>query len=528
MSRLKGTMFVFVIVGLAVIAAPVHAQRGPLDGLDAYIRKSMADWQVPGLAIAVVKDDKVVFIKGYGVREVGKPAPVDENTVFPLSSMTKAFTAAAVAILVDEGKLSWDDPVIKYLPWLQLPDPWVTRQLTIRDLLSHRVGEEWGGPSEALWVITSFPSQELLRRVRYLEPGGDRFRSRWRYRNHNYLAAGEVVAAVSRMSWDDFVKSRILEPLGMMSATTKYSDLWEATDIPPCYECELAGRTVSIENARVPNIVMEHLLRDSGPQPIPWRPLANIAPAGSISANVEAVAKWVRLQLGKGVYEGRRLLSTKAIEEMHTGQVILPPGLGPGLGPGFGHFRAYGFGWYLVDYHGRKVVVHGGGFSTYIAMMPEENLGVAVLANMPNDLRGALAFRVFDAYLGLPERDWSAESLSRRKADTERRQAQEQKIAATQIPGTKPSLPLERYVGAYVHSAFGEVKMTQEKGGLVLRLVGGKTGDLGHWHYDVFRIYWRGPDGIREFASFAVNPAGRVDELKMELFGVFKRVPDNP
>ena len=523
----------FLLISL-LIPSPVHAQHDPLQGLDAYIRQSMATWQVPGLAIAIVKDDKVVFIKGYGVREVGKPAPVDENTVFPLSSLTKAFTAAAVGILVDEGKLSWDDPVVKHLPWFQLPDPWVTRRVTLRDMLGHRVGGDLGNTWMA--YATTIDRREILRRLRYLEAVEPRFRSRSSYRNISFVAVGEVVEAVSGMSWEDFVRMRILEPLGMQSATTSNRELWDPENLQPCWLCEPPSPSVGFEDAQVQNIVLTNVLSEAGPRPIPWMGLGS-SPSGSMSANLNDVAKWMRMQLAEGVYAGKRIVSAQSIEEMHTPQIPIQYDPYP-LGPESGHFWAYGLGWSLTDYRARKVVMKGGGFDTFIAMMPEENLGVVVLTNlmggrpMANYLRVALPFRVFDAYLGVPKRDWSAELLAKAKADRERREAQEEKLKAQRIAGTQPSLPLEKYLGTYTHPAFGEVKITKENSSLVLRFHGGGgSGELEHWHYDVFLLTWKGLP-LQDFVVFAIDPAGRVQELRIvfppEPPAIFQRLSGSP
>src|SRR2546426_3367735 len=241
---------------LSLLPASARAQRNPLDGLDAYIQKGMAEWQVPGLSIAVVRNDSVVYLKGFGVREAGKPAKVDPETVFALSSNGKAFTAAAVGVLVDEGKLSWDAPVTKYLPSFELPDPWVTRQATIRDLLAHRIAGDLGSASGFLWSMTALKREEIIQRLRYLDVGAPRFRQGFQYNNPNIMAAGLVVAAVSGIGWDDFMKTRVLAPREVTSATTSVLDLWDAADVAPCYYCELAGRTVGYERAKIPNIVM--------------------------------------------------------------------------------------------------------------------------------------------------------------------------------------------------------------------------------------------------------------------------------
>jgi len=547
---------IFFVLGVGSVAAyaqqpapvelehPKAANAGQgqsLEGLDAYIRNAMAEWQIPGLAIAVVKDDQVVFLKTYGVREVGKEAPVDEETVFPLASMTKAFTAAAVGVLVDEGTLSWDDPVIKHLPGFQLPDPWVTRHVTLRDLLAHRVGGDLGRPLWILELATTLDSDELLRRLRHLQPGEPRFRSRWAYRNTGFAVAGEVIEAVSGMSWAEFVQARLLRPLGMTSATTSAVELWDPDDLLACWFCDLPARTVSYEDARVENIVMPHVLAGGNPRSVPWHGRGS-APSGSINANIQDVAKWIRLQLAEGLYEGERFLSAAVVEEMHAPQIPIRRDVYP-LGPGSGHFWAYGLGWFLTDYGARKVVLHGGGDHSFIAMMPEEKLGVAVLTNLrgdagsrANNLRVALPFWIFDTYLGAPQRDWSADFLAKAQADRIRLQESVERQEAQQERGTRLSLPLERYVGAYSHAGLGEVRVAHDGDRLVLQFPGGGGGDLEHWgQYGFFMLTWKGNHGIQDFVTFAIDPRGRVEELRIRIpnaptgHAVFRRVAgDSP
>jgi CubicO group peptidase (beta-lactamase class C family) len=387
-------------------------QSDPLDGLDAYIQESMTDWQVPGLAIAIVKDDSVVFIRGYGVREVRKDAPVDAHTVFAIGSTTKAFTAAAVAMLVDEGTVSWEDPVVKHLPWFQLPDPWVTRQVTVRDLLAHRVAGDVGRSTGRLYYWpTSLNSEEVLRRLHFLEIGSPRFRSGFVYCNECYMAAGEIVAAVSQMSWEEFVKARIFGPLQMSSAAASAYELWDAENVRPCWVCVLGTRTVGIEDARAENIVMPHVSSDGEPRPIEWMAGGAGGPAGGLSASAADLAKWMRLLLAKGVYQEERLLSETVVNDMFSAQVIRhPPAwyfpMQYRAGDVAGHFWAYGFGWLLTDYRGEKLVMHGGGVpgqASFITLMPGQHLGIAVLTNKDAALAWALPFRVLDAYLAAPE-----------------------------------------------------------------------------------------------------------------------------
>ncbi|MGH9913667.1 MAG: serine hydrolase domain-containing protein, partial [Pyrinomonadaceae bacterium] len=294
-SRAK--FWLLAVFFAALASLPVsYAQESPLNGFDDYVRKAMKEWEVPGLAIAVVKDDKVVFSKTYGVRKLGDPTPVDERTMFAIASCTKAFTAAALAMLVDEGKLKWDDPVIKHMPDFQLYDPWMTREITVRDLLTHRSG--LAGP-EPLWYSFGLEREEILRRLRYEKPVTS-MRTRFSYNNPLFMAAGQLIPRLTGQSYDDFVRQRIFEPLGMTSSNMSITALKGSDNISTPY-AKLDGKI----------------------QPVEWHSVDNMAPAGSINSNLKDLVQWLRLQLNGGTFNGRQLISPGAYQEMHRSQIII-------------------------------------------------------------------------------------------------------------------------------------------------------------------------------------------------------------
>ncbi len=529
MNRL-GLTFIAVAL-LASFPGRASGQApGPLDGLDAYIRAAMADWQIPGLAIIVVKDDAVVFLRGYGVRQIGSDARVDKNTVFEFSSMTKAFTATALAMLVSDGKLTWDDPVSKYVPWLEFADPFVTRHVTIRDLLSQRVAGGWGGSSEN-FILSSHMPREILRALPWRPRAGTPpvaglpgapaplgsspagFRSRFEYENANYYAAGEVIAAVTGAPWEEFIRSRIFRPLGMASARTSVYDLWHKRAVAACFECGLGGHMVTLDDALVANVAVPHRMGEHGPETRPVWPFDN-DPSASIYASVEDAARWLRFQTAGGSFNGTRLLDGPAFDETHAPQVSIAPETQQDLRPGAGNLWAYGLGWYLTDYHGRRASMHGGGFASYIGVLRDERIGVMVLANQFSQLRQALVFRVFDAFVGAPPRDWSGEMLEK----VRRREEQARSTRATArpaAPAAAPALPLPTYGGTYAHPAFGDLLVTYENGDLVLRLGGGQIGDLVSLGDHRFRVTWRGPDHYRGVVTFAAR-GERPEQLTLE------------
>lgn len=508
---LERTLRLTVLLLLVLVTAPLaSAQPAPLAGFDDYVLKAMREWEVPGVAVAIVKNDAIVFAKGYGLRRLGDPTPVNERTLFAIGSASKAFTAASLAMLVDAGKVKWDDPATNYLPGLQLFDPYVTRELTLRDLLTHRSGLE---RADRLWYGSPYTRDDILRRVRYLKPSWS-LRSRFGYQNLMYLAAGQVVAAVSGQSWDEFVRQRIFTPLGMTASNTSVA-AFAAND-----------------NVATPHARIEEKVR-----PIPWRNIDNVAPAGSINSNVIDMAQWVRLHLGEGAYQNQRLFSSGVAKEMHTPQTIIRAEPPWSLWWPEAHFLTYGLGWFLHDYRGRKVVEHGGaidGMRALVAMLPEEKLGLVILTNLSgNLLPQALMYRIFDAYLAAPERDWSAQLLKAIKGLEAQARAAEKKIEDERVAGTSPSLAREKYAGTYQDDLYGDVKIDLENGKLVLRFGPAFTADLEHWHYDTFRLTWRDPLLGKALVAFALNPQqGTVDELRVKAQGlpdfVFKRAPETP
>ena len=469
--------------------------------IDAYVEQAMRDWDVPGVAIAVVRNDSVVFAKGYGVRELGKSDRVTTNSLFAIGSTSKAFTSAALGILVDEGKLRWDDPVTKYLPGFQLFDPYVTRELTVRDLLTHRSGLTRG---DLLWHASGYDRAEVLRRVRYLKPTWS-FRSNYGYQNIMFLAAGEVVASITGKSWDDFVRERIFTPLGMQRTVTSTRPLTSLGDV-----------------------AMPHERISGAVRPVAWLNIDNIGPAGSINSSVAEMAEWLRLQLGQGTYRGRKLLDAKTIKEMHTPQTIIRMSEEAERTFPMTKFTAYGLAWSLRDYYGRKLVGHGGGIRgmrAEVMLVPEEQLGFVVLTNSGTNLPVALIYRLVDTYIGTPQRDWSATLLATAKRGTERMAEERLKLEAARVNGTTPSVALDKYAGTYADSMYGEVKVTLENGKLVVAFGPQYVGELRHWQHDTFEAQWREEVLGRQFVTFALDPRGNVKSLEIENLATFGRVP---
>lgn len=474
--------------------------------LDVEIQRVMEALKIPGLGIAVVKGNQVVLARGYGLREVGRPEPVDEHTLFAVGSTSKAFTAAAVGMLVDEGKVRWDDPATLHLPELQIHDPYVTRHITVRDLLSHRSG--LGRRADALWYGTAYDRAELLKRIRYLEPLPSGFRGGMGYQNIMYMAAGEVVGRLSGTTWDDFVKERIFLPLGMSTSGTS------PLDLPP------GG-----------NVAMPHVRRDGSVVTVPYRNLDNVGPAGSINSSVSEMARWVRMLLNGGEFEGERLLSDSTHRELFQPNVVspVPPQLTAVTGI---HFRFYGLGWVVEDYRGRFVAWHNGGIDgmhAQVALLPSEGVGVVVLVNYTGTgVPEALAYRVLDLHLGEAlDRDWVGEQIQGVEASRQAVAQAEQRMEESRAPNTRPSLALSAYGGSYQNDLYGRVTIREEGGLLVLEDFAGRSATLEHWHHDTFRAAWADPMMGQSFVSFQLSAGGRPSRLIADAFqpGDFIRVP---
>lgn len=474
--------------------AQTRPAADPIRDLDAYTAKAVADWKVPGLAIAVVKDGRIVFAKGYGVRELGKPAPIDTQTLFAIGSTTKAMTAASLGMLVDEGKLKWDDRVTKLLPGFQLADPYVTRELTVRDLLTHRAGL---GNADVLWYRSDNSAAEVIRRLRFAEPAYS-MRSSFIYQNIMYAVAGEVLATASGMPWEQFVRTRIFAPLGMPNTVPLGDSLRGRTDVAsPHYRFGDTIRVIS--NASVDAV----------------------ASAGAVWASVADMARWMRFVLDSGRVNGKRLLKAETFAELLKPETMVTPAeFYPTASLTKPHWTTYSFGWFQEDYSGRMVQFHTGsidGMVAIIGLIPDEKLGVYVLANLDHaEVRHALMYRVFDAYLGNPPRDWSADLLKlygglRASDDSARRRTE-----ARRIPNTHPSLSLDQYAGTYADSLVGNVVVSVESGKLRLRASSTHAGTLEHWEYDIFRLRWDNAWEGSSFATFTIGRDGAPSRLDLE------------
>ncbi len=488
-----------LVLVLLAIPTSVRAQDVDLESLDTWIGELMEDWSTPGLAVGIVHGDSLVFARGYGVRALGGGEPVDEHTRFAIASNSKAFTAAVLGMLVEEEKLQWDDRVIDHLPDFQMWDPWVTREIRVRDLLTHRSGlATFGG--DHLWIGATNDRDEIVSRVRFMEPVGS-FRASFHYQNLMFLVAGQVGQAVTGSSWDEMIASRIFEPLGMSESSTSVHDL--------------AG----LENVASAHEVVQGELRV-----VDYDNVDGVAPAAAINSNIVDMARWMRLNLRDGEFEGHQVFSAGTAREMQ--RIQYPLGVSAWAAENLGRrFNGYGLGWFISDYRGRKVVSHSGGLTGMISLqtlLPEEGLGVIVLTNYaPSAPTSAITYRILDAYLGESERDWNEVFVGFRNQGEDRARQREERLQASRIAGTEPSLSLEAYAGTYTEAVSGETAVRLEDGHLVFDYNPRHLGDLEHWHHDVFRVTWRHPIfdmAAQSFLRFELNEKGAVTGLEVTFY----------
>jgi CubicO group peptidase (beta-lactamase class C family) len=482
-------------------ASPALAQsKEPYPGLDAYITKAVQTWKIPGISVAIVRNDSVLYTKGFGVLSAANSKPVDDQTLFEIGSSSKAFTATLVAMLVTDGKMRWDDHLTNYLPGFKMYDAEANEEVTLRDALTHRSGIARG---ELAWLGSGVSRDQVLHRVRFLKPESP-FRSRYSYQNMMFLAAGEAAAKAAGSSWEDLVKQRIFVPLGMTNSVT------------------------SSHGLATPDVAQPHGMDHDTAFIKPPFNAENIAPAGAILSSARDMAQWLRFQLNDGQVNGKRLVSTQALKETHSPQILTSPGAGGGRGGGGDtipatRFTSYGMGWFVEDYHQQLRWQHGGntlGMTAAVGMLPEKRLGVAVLSNMQGAaLPGIIMDYVMDRELGLPMKDLSNDAYTR--ALTQRRRADSvEKMNAAQHPAdAKPPLPLTAYTGVFADSLYGDANVVVKDGHLELER-GEWHGPLQYWNANNFRwtILPGAPTGPM-FIKFEVSPDNVVTGLWFGLAG---------
>ncbi|TVQ44516.1 MAG: serine hydrolase [Saprospirales bacterium] len=460
--------------------------------LDYWIMEGMMEWKIPGMAVGVVKDNEIIYLNGFGVRKLGEPERVDRNTVFGIASVSKNMTTAALAILVDEGKLHWDDRVIDHIPWFELSDPWVSAQVTVRDLLLHRVGVG-RMLGNRLQFMTSSERDEVIYQMRFM-PFEAPFRYQAVYSNVMFSTAGQLIEYIEGVSWDEFLMERLFSPLQMNRTSTRITML-EGLD----------------------NVAHPHQEIDGEVVPISWRNWDNAGPAGGVNSSVADLSNWLLMQLGDaGKFQDSSLISTARMRDMHRPQQALPPG------DPYKAQASFGLGWRVSDYEGYRILSHGGatdGFNTSVYMLPEENLGIIVMSNTFNLFREAVVFTLIDAIIGNEGKDWHEYYRNLYLEGFERVKSLREKINEEREKKTSPSFKLDQYTGIYADEAYGQIEvLLNENKELEIKFWEDENliTILEHWHYDTFRAIWKNPAQREEFCWFTMGKDGKPEFLKFE------------
>lgn len=480
-----------VIITFAVLlpgaSLCVPQEKQDWSSLDQYIQSSMHDWKVPGAAVAIVHDQSPIYMKAFGVRDIHSNQPVTPDTLFDIGSCTKAFTAAAIAILVDEGKMQWNGRVDAYIPFFHLSDPLADENVTIRDLLTHRTGV----PEYGLFLLGNLPfdRQEMIRQLVYVKPNAG-FRTLFQYNNSMYVTAGYAVEQAAGATWEEFVRRRIFEPLKMNASNTNV-----------------------ITAQSMPDHATPHWKKPDGRvESLPWQNIDVFGPAGSINSNIRDMAKWIAFQLNGGVFEGSRLISENNIREMHTPQMIVPSEDEiPKLFFPDSMQLSYGLGWFVQDYHGHQLILHAGdigGFATMVVLIPELRTGYIVLINLRSSYRQVLTYMIADDLLHLPKIDWSSR-LKKLEADFEVKAEKNVDSWESRLnPNTHPSHDLAAYTGTYSNPAGGDARVSLENGKLTLHFHGLDL-EMDHFQYDTFVLVLGGKTRL----TFATDADGNVNSF---------------
>ena len=487
---------------LALAATPALA--APPAGFEAHVREVMTASGTPGMAVAIVENGQVTLAEGFGVRKQGAADPVDADTLFLIGSTAKAMTAAAIATLVDAGKLKWDDRVVDHLPGFQMYDAWVTREMTVRDLLVHRSGLGLGA-GDLLYVPRgSYSRAEIVRRLRFIKPATS-FRSAYAYDNVLYIVAGQLIEAVSGQTWEQYLRAHVFTPAGMTRATDELSTFW--ADPNRAFPHARFGGAVRGTGAMKP---LDE--RDQLPQAA--------APAGLVAASANDMARWLQVQLGDGTAPGgARVFSAAAAKEMWTPVTPIPiTPLPEPVAATTPTFQAYALGWEVRDYHGARIVWHAGGLfgmTSTVVLIPEKNVGFAIeLGSEEAEPRHGLMWELIDHYLGLPPQDWPAKFKAYR---TTRIAAAEAvvKIKAAAPAKVGPSLPLARYAGRYVDPWYGAIQVGDNGRGLTVNFTPTPrmTGRLEHYQYDTFIARFDDRNIEPAFLTFALDADGKVARI---------------
>lgn len=477
----------------SLLVSGLYAQQHQVDlkALDQYYAKMVKDWDVPSASIGIVKDGKLIFTGSYGHKEEGKKGTPDSNTLYAIASNSKAFTSAIIGMLVQEGKLNWNDKVRDHLPYFNVYDSWVSEHATIRDILSHRIGlGTFSGDN--IWYKTELPAEEIIKRIQYVPQAYD-FRSGYGYSNLMFITAGEIIEKVTGRSWAQNVKERILEPLSMNRTTAVLKEIKD-----------------------LGNYATPHARKDDQNYAIPWTSWDNVAATGGLISSVEDLSKWMIFNLNNGI------IGTDTLLYPQTRNLVWTPHnnhyVDHTTSNSYGrHFNGYALGWGISDYHGKLRVGHTGGYDgmlSSINLIPDEKLGVVVLTNGVKSPFLAAAYHALDLFLGVEGKNWSSYLLER----TEQRALNDTRITdrkSKRVLNTTPSITEEQFLGEYYSDLCGKISITRKGDELQLEFEQSPllSAKLTHWHYDTWEIHWNHPQAWFSFGTIQIKTNNNLEVM---------------
>ena len=444
MKKFISTLLFILISNLTVFAQDIPSFI--TDSLDIYVNRGLEQWQIPGAAVLIVKDGKIVVAKGYGIKELGTNDKVDENTLFMIGSNTKAFTGTALALLESDSKLKLDDKVIEYLPDFEMKDPWVTKELNLIDIITHRMGLETFQGDFMYWT-SDLTADEVIEKFAKITPKYN-FRTKYGYTNAGYAVAGKIIEKVSGLKWENYLKEKIFLPLNMNRTTA-----------------------LSTDYAKSVNIAKPHTFVNGNMSVLPFENIDNLAPCGSMGSSINELSHWLIAQLDSGKFDGHDVIPFKVLQRTRQPQSIQGRVRHPF---NTGHFNLYGLGWGLMDYEGTEIIAHTGGvngFVTSVTLLPEENLGVVVLTNTDqNAFFQMLKWEIIDAYLGLPYRNYDEYTFKRAAKQNNERDEQRAAWRDSVVLNIKLEIDLTEFIGRYEHEVYGYADLLLKENYLVLSL----------------------------------------------------------
>jgi len=469
---------------------PAYSQdksvKKQLQGFDEFVESAMKDWNVPGVAIAIVKDSTIVYAKGYGYRNIEKKLHVTPQTLFAIGSTTKAMTAVTVCQLVDDGLLDLDKPVKDYIPSFRMYDDYVTNHMTPRDLMCHRSGLP---RHDFVWYGSDLTRKDLFETLQYLEPSKG-FRSAYQYQNLMFMTAGYLVEQITGERWEQVVQKRIFDPLEITRSNFSVNDSKKDDDFS-----------------------LPYAEKDGKIEEIPFRNIDAIGPAGSVNSCVSEMGNWLIMQLNNGKFKNKQIISEGMIKQTRAPHVVTPGEVTDEI-----FYSSYGLGWVITSYRGHLLVSHGGGidgFITQVALLPRDSTGVVVLTNLgSSNLSAIIRNNVLDRMLGMDEIDWNKRLLESRYKARKAREESEKEEDINQKKGTFPSHPLEEFAGKFKHPAYGILEVKHTNGELSASLHDLES-PLKHYHYDIFEATDDLPDKLK--LSFHTNLKGKINKVSSKL-----------